>query len=149
MKRNVKTYYGMIYRYSNVNIFVTTCTLCRLKKGKAKMVLDRGQCYYINLSEDKFCIQLSFLLYGKHHSPQHRLELFQYILSTLKHLMKDFMQASTAPTAYVPCYYQDCDKLHVELQLLCDGEYQYCPTVEKPIPDDYYCDLFPNKGLLY
>ena len=113
------------------------------------MALDRGQYYYVTLSEKTFCIQLSFLLYGKHHSSQHRLELFQYILSKLKQLMEDFMQASIAPTAYVPCYYQDCDKLHVELQLLHDGEIQHCPTVEKPIPDEYYCDLFPNKGTCY
>ena len=113
------------------------------------MALDCGQYYYLNLIEDIFCIQLSFLLYGKHHSSQQRLELFQYILSKLKQLMKDFMQASSAPTAYVPCYYQDCNKLHVELKLLHDGEIQHCPTVEKPIPDDYYHDLFPNQGMFY
>ena len=61
--------------------------------------------------------------------------------------MSDFMQASTKPKAYVPCYYQDCNKLHVELQLLCSkDEYQYCPTEEKPVPDDYYSDLF--QGLI-
>ena len=113
------------------------------------MALDGGQYYYVNLSEDMFCIQLSFLLYAKQHSSQQHLELFQYILTKLKQLMKDFMQASTTPTAYVPCYYQDCNKLHVELQLLCDGEIQHCPTVEMPIPGDYYHDLFSDQGTCY
>ena len=119
----------------------------RLRKGKAKMALGRGQYYCINQCEEMFSIQLSFLLHGKDHSSQQRLELFQYIQSKIDQLMQDFMTASTLPNVYLPCYYQECNELHVELQLLCDGEDQHCPTVEKPIPDDYYRDLFPNQGL--
>ena len=60
--------------------------------------------------------------------------------------MKNFMQASTKPKAYIPCYYKECNSLHVELQWLCDGIHQHCPIEEKPIPDHYYCDIFSNKG---
>ena len=102
---------------------------------------------FLALYEERFCIQLSFLLEGKNCSFQQRYELFCYIQSKLEQLMSDFMQASTATKAYVPCFYPECNKLHVQLQLLCDGKYQHCPTVEKPIPDDYYCDLFSDQGL--
>ena len=119
----------------------------RLRKDKAKMALGREQYYIINLHEGRHCIQLSFLLEGKSRYFQQRHELFCYIQSKLEQLMSDFMQASTATKAYVPCFYPECNKLHVQLQLLCDGKYQHCPTVEKLIPDDYYCDLFSDQGL--
>ena len=121
----------------------------RLRKDKAKMALGREQYYIISLHEEIYCIQLSFLLEEKNHSFQQRYELFCYIQSKLEQLMSDFMQASTATKAYVPCFYPECNKLHVQLQLMCDGEYQHCPTVEKRIPDDYYCDLFTDQGLDY
>ena len=112
-----------------------------------KIVLDRSQQYCVSLHEDTSSIQLSFLLvHGKDSSAEHRYQLFQYIQSKLELLMNDFMQASTKPKPYVPCPYKDCHKLHVELQLVCNKEYQFCPTEEKPIPDDYYSDLFPNQG---
>ena len=112
-----------------------------------KIVLDRNQQYCVSLHEDTSSIQLSFLLHGKDTSAEQRYQLFQYIQSKLELLMNDFMQASTKPKAYVPCCYDDCHEFHVELQLLCSKEYQYCPTEDKSIPDDYYSDLFPDQGL--
>ena len=113
------------------------------------MVLGSGQYYCVSLCEELCSIQLSFLLHGKEHSAEERVELLKYIQSKLELLMNDFMQASTKPKTYIPCYYEDCSKLHVKLQMLQNGEEQHCPTKVKPIPDDYYCDLFPVKGLSY
>ena len=121
--------------------------LCnRLRKGKVKMVLGKGQFYCVSLCEELCSIQLTFLLHGKNHAAKQRQELFQYIQSKIELLMDDFMQAATKPEAYIPCYYKDCNDLHVELQLLHDGEDQYCPFKEEPIPDDYYRDLFLDQG---
>ena len=128
---------------------MTLNLMCRLRKGKVKMVLDHKQHYCLSLCEDASNIKLSFLLHRKDSSAEQRHRLFQYIQSKLELLMDDFMQASTKPMAYVPCYYKDCHKLHVELQLLCSKEYQFCPTEEKHIPDNYYSDLFPYQGLHY
>ena len=111
-----------------------------------KMVLDQGQYYCVSLCEQLCSIQLTFLLHGKDHSAEQRFELYQYVQSKLELLMKNFMQASTKPKAYIPCYYKECNSLHVELQWLCDGIHQHCPIEEKPIPDHYYCDIFSNKG---
>ena len=118
----------------------------RLRKGKVKMVLGQGQYYCVSLCEEMCSIQLTFLLHGKSHSAKQRQELFHYIQSKIEVLMNKFMQAATKPEAYIPCYYKDCNKLHAELQLLCDGEEQHCPYEEKPLPGDYYCDLFPDLG---
>ena len=118
-----------------------------MRKGKVKIVLDNKQYYCVSLFEEKSAIQLSFLLHGKDSSAEHRYQLFQYLQSKIELLMENFMKASTKPKVYVPCYYKDCDELHVELQMVCNKEYQYCPTEEKPIPDDYYFDLFPDPGL--
>ena len=57
------------------------------------------------------------------------------------------MKASTKPVAYIPCCF--CDEFHVELQRLLEGEQQHCASVEKPLPDDYYCDLITNKGTYF
>ena len=111
-----------------------------------KMVLGQGQYYCVSLREELCSIQLTFFLHGKNHSAEQRFDLYQYIQNKLELLMKNFMQASTKPKAYIPCYYKECNKLHVELQLLCDGKDQYCPLEEKPVPDYYYCDLFFNRG---
>ena len=120
-----------------------------LRKGKVKMVLDRYQEYCVSLCEEMSSIKLSFLLHGKDSSAEQRYQLFQYIQSKLELLMADFMQASTIPKAYVPCYYKDCHELHIEVQLLCSKEYQYCSTEGKLIPADYYFDLFSDQGLHY
>ena len=111
-----------------------------------KMVLGKGQFYCVSLCEQLSSIQLTFLLHGKDHSAKKRQELFLYVQSKIERLMDEFMQASRKPKAYIPCYYKDCKKLHVELQLLRDGEDQYCPLEEKPLPDHYYCDLFLDQG---
>ena len=111
------------------------------------MVLGRGQYYCVSLCEELCSIQLTYLLHGKNHSAKQRQELFQYIQNNTELLMDEFMQASTKPKAYIPCYYQNCTKLHVELQLLCDSEDQHCPIQEEPVPDEYYCDLFPDHGM--
>ena len=118
----------------------------RLRKGKVKMVLGKGQYYCVSLCEELCSIQLTFLLHGKNHSAKHRQELFQYIQSKIELLMDEFMQAAAKPEAYIPCYYKDCHNLHAELQLLRDGEDQDCPFEEKPLPDDYYHDLFLDQG---
>ena len=119
----------------------------RLRKGKVMMVLGHGQYYCISLHEEMCSIQLSFLLHGKDHSADQRFELFQYIQSKLKLLMDDFMKASTKPRVYVPCYFTNCNKLHVELQPLCNGDDQHCHKEVKPVPNDYYSDLFTCSGL--
>ena len=111
------------------------------------MVLGPEQHYCVSLCEEMYSIQLTFLLHGNNASAEQRMELFQYIQCNLEVLMQDFMQASRKPKAYVPCCYDDCNKLHVELHMLSSKEHQHCPTVEKPIPPDYYSDLFPPKGL--
>ena len=110
------------------------------------MVLGKGQFYCVSLCEELCSIQLTFLLHGKNHSAKQRQELFQYIQSKIELLMNEFMQAATKPEAYIPCYYKDCNDLHVELQPLHDGEDQYCPLEEEPIPDDYYRDIFVDQG---
>ena len=131
----------------NTSYSFMTYLPCRLRKGKVKIVLGCNQQYCVSLHEDTSSIQLSFLVHGKDSSAEHRYQLFQYIQSKLELLMNDFMQASTKPKAYVPCCYNDCHKLHVEVQLLCSKEFQYCPTEGKHIPNDYYSDLFPDQGL--
>ena len=121
--------------------------LCnRMRKGKLKMVLGKGQYYCVSLCEELCSIQLTFLLHGKNHSAKQRRELFQYIQSKIELFMDEFMKASTKPKAYIPCYYKNCTELHVELQLLCDGD-QHCPSQEEPLPDDYYHDLFTDHGM--
>ena len=112
------------------------------------MRLGRGQSYCVSVCEQNCSIQVTFLLHGKKHSANQRVELLQFIQSKLELLMKDFMQASRKPVAYVPCYYQDCQKLHVKLQMLHRGEDQYCPTKGQDIQDHYYWDLFNDQGLL-
>ena len=119
----------------------------RLRKGKVKMALGCQEYYTISLCEEKCSIQLSFLHHKKSHSTDQCVELLKYFESKLHLLMKDFMQASAKPKAYIPCFYQDCSALHIELDLLCNGDYQHCPTVEKTVPGNYYCDLFINQGL--
>ena len=122
--------------------------LCnRLRKGKLKMVLGEGQCYFVSLCEKLYSIQLTFLLHGKNHSAQQRQELFHYIQYKIELFMDEFMQACTKPKAFIPCYYKNCTILHVDLELLCNKEHQYCPIQDESIPDDYYCDLFPDHGM--
>ena len=118
----------------------------RLRKGKVKMVLEQEQHYCVSLCEELDSIKLSFLLHGKNHSAKHRIDLVQYIQSKLEDLMDEFMQAATKPKAYIPCYFKDCNDLHVELELLRDRQHQHCPSEEKPIPKDYYHDLFTEQG---
>ena len=117
-----------------------------MRKGKLKMVLGKGQYYCVSLCEELCSIQLTFLLHGKNHSAKQRRELFQYIQSKIELFMDEFMKASTKPKAYIPCYYKNCTELHVELELLCDGD-QHCPSQEEPLPDDYYHDLFTDHGM--
>ena len=141
----------MIYKkITKLSRFTLYIMYDRLRKGKVMMVLGHGQCYCVSLQEEMHSIQLSFLLHGNDHAAaDQRFELFQYIQSKLKLLMDDFMKASTKPRVYVPCYFTNCNQLHVELQALCNGDNQYCPKVVKPVPDDYYSDLFPCTGKCY
>ena len=110
------------------------------------LTLSRGQNYCISLCEEKYSIQLSFvLLPGGGHLAEHRVELLQYFQSKLEVIINDFMSATSKPIAYIPCYY--CSKLHMELQLLFKEEQQYCPKNMKPIPEEYYRDLVTDQGL--
>ena len=136
----------MLQLYS-IKTILSHAVYNRLRKGKVKMVLGRGQYYCVSLCEQFCTIQLTFILHRKDHSAKQRIELFQYIQSKIELLMKDFMQASTKPKAYIPCYYKDCSKLHVELELLYDVDGQHCPFKEEPLPDEYYKDLFPGPGI--
>ena len=111
-----------------------------------KIVLDDKQQYCVSLCEEMCSIQLTFLLRKKDSSAEHRHELFYYLQSKLELLMDDFMQASNKPKVYIPCYYKDCHKLHVELQPICNKQYQYCSNEDDCIPDNYYMDLFPRQG---
>ena len=118
----------------------------RLCKDKAMMVLGRDQYYCLNICEEKYSLQVSFMLLpGGRHNADLRIEFLKYFESKLGMVMKDFMKASSKPVAYIPCCY--CKDLHVEFQLLLEGEQQHCAIVEKPLPDDYYCDLITNKGV--
>ena len=110
------------------------------------MVLGRDQYYCLNICEEKYSLQLSFMLLpGGRHSADQRIEFLKYFESKLELVMKDFMKASSKPVACIPCCY--CEDLHVELQPLLEREQQHCAIVEKPLPDDYYCDLITNKGV--
>ena len=111
-----------------------------------KIVLDDKQQYCINSCEETCSIQLTFLLRKEDSSAEQRYELFCYLQSKLELLMNDFMQAANKPKVYIPCCFKNCHKLHVELQLMCNKQYQYCPTEDDYIPDDYYVDLFPKQG---
>ena len=118
----------------------------RLRKGKAMMALGHGQCYCISSCEEKFSIRLSFVFLQRGgHLAEHRKELLQYVQANLEVVMEDFMSATKKPIAYIPCCY--CKDLHVELQLLLEGEQQYCPKDMQPVPNQYYCDLITDKGL--
>lgn len=119
----------------------------RLRKGKVMMSLSLGQRYCISLCEEKHSIQLSFvLLPGGRHLAEHRRDLLEYFQSNLEVIMKDFMNATTKPVAYIPCCF--CSQLHLELQSLLTGEPQDCNTNMQPIPELYYHDLLKDKGLI-
>lgn len=110
------------------------------------MVLGRGQYYCISLCEEKHSIQLSFiLLQVGGHSALQRIDLFQYFQSELEQLMEEFMNAASKPIAYIPCCY--CNELHIEMQLLLEGEQQHCHTRQQPVPDKYYHELIVDQGL--
>ena len=119
----------------------------RLRKGNVMMSLSRGQHYCISLCEEKYSIQLSFIfLQGGGHLAEHRIELLQYFQSKLEVVMEDFMSAASKPVSFIPCCH--CSDLHVELQLLLDGEQQVCPNKNmQPIPEQHYCDLVKDQGL--
>ena len=109
------------------------------------MALSQGQRYCISLCEEKYSIQLSFvLLPGGGHLAEHRRELLQYFRSKLEVVMEDFMEATSKPIAFIPCCY--CSQLHVELEMLLMGEQQDCPENIDPIPTQYYCDLITDQG---
>ena len=112
-----------------------------------KIVLDDKQQYCVNLCEETCSIQLTFLLRKQDSSAEHRYELFCYLQSKLELLMNDFMQASKKPKVYIPCCYKDCHKLHVELQLMCNKQHQYCFFKDDGIPENYYADLFSKQGM--
>ena len=110
------------------------------------MTLSHGQDYCISLCEEKYSIQLSFvLLPGGGHLAEYRIELLKYFQSKLEVVMEDFMSATSKPIAYIPCCY--CSELHMELQLLLKQEQQRCPKNTKPIPGKYYRDLVTDQGL--
>ena len=110
------------------------------------MVLGRDQYYHISVCEEKYSFQLTFiLLQGGHHSADQRIELVQYFQNKLKMVMEDFMKASAKPEVYIPCCF--CDELHVEFQLLLDGEQQNCASVCKPLPEKYYCYRVTDEGI--
>ena len=109
------------------------------------MVLGRDQYYCINICEEKYSLQVSFMLLpGGRHCADQRIDLLKYFEFKLEMVMEDFMKASAKPVAYIPCCF--CEELHVEFQLLLEGKQQHCASVEKPLPDEYYCDLITNKG---
>ena len=117
----------------------------RLRKGKVMIALGPGQCYCISLCKEKYCIQLSFVfLPGGGHQAEHRIELLQYFQAKLEEVMEDFMNATSKPIGYIPCYY--CNELHVELQLLFIKEQQYCPENMQCIPEQHYLDLITDQG---
>ena len=109
------------------------------------MALSRGQRYCISYCEEKHSIQLSFVfLPSSGHLAVHRKDLLEYFQCNLEVIMEDFMNATSKPMAYIPCCF--CSQLHVELQLLIEGEQQDCPETMQPIPQQHYCDLVTDQG---
>ena len=146
INRNEEKREDLVWYVVNKLLYDMHNCLFRLRRGKVKIVLDRKQDYCVSLCEEISSIQLSFLLRKKDSSAKHRYQLFQHIQACINKFMKDFMKASTTPKIYVPCYFKECNDLHIELQLVCNKEYQYCHTEEEAIPDDYYFDLFSDQG---
>ena len=127
-------------------IIIIIMYLIRLRKGKVKMVLGNGQYYCINLAEEQYSIKLSIVLLPSHnHSADERKKLLHFFQGTLVSLVAEFMPATKKPIAYIPCFY--CDHLHVEVELLLDGQQQDCPVVDKPIPPQHYQSLITDQGL--
>ena len=130
----------IVYTY----YYVFTYTY-RLRKGKVMMSLSNGQCYYISLCEEKCSIRLSFVFQPVgDRLATYRIELMEYFQSNLKAVMEDFMNATSKPVAYIPCYY--CKQLHVKFQSLFEKQQLHCPDSTQPIPQWYYCDLVSDKG---
>ena len=132
------------YSYHYVCIYLYLCT-CRLRKGKAMMALSNGQSYCISLCEEKCSIRLSFVFLTEgDHLAKYRKELMEYFQLNLEAVIEDFMNATSKPVAYVPCYY--CKQLHVKLQSLLEKKQLHCPDNAQPIPLWYYCDLVSDEG---
>jgi len=119
--------------------------LVRLRKGKVKMVLGAGQYYCVSLAEEKHSIKLSIILLpASKSSSDERKELLHFFQGKLQGMVAEFMPATELPVGYIPCFY--CDHLHVEVELLLDGEQQDCPAVDKPIPPYHYQSLHSDQG---
>ena len=109
------------------------------------MALSNGQCYCISLCEEKCSIQLSFVFLPEgDHLAEQRLKLMKYFQLNVEAVIEDFMNATSKPVAYIPCYY--CKRLHVKFQSLFDKQQLHCPDSTKPIPLWYYCDLVSDEG---
>ena len=109
------------------------------------LALSRGQKYCISFCEENHSLQLSFVfLPGGGHLAVHRKDLLEHFQSNLEVIMEDFMNATSKPVAYIPCCF--CSQLHVELQLLIEGEQQHCLETMQPIPQQHYCDLVTDQG---
>ena len=136
-----------------VGLYVQLCAFLtmfvrtyRLRKDNAMLALGRNQYYRINVCEEKYSLQLTFILLpGGQHSAEQRIEFVTCFQNNLEMVMEDFMKASTKPEVYIPCCF--CEELHVEFEPLLNGEQQHCASVQKPLPDEYYYDLITNKGI--
>jgi len=135
-----------LFYYIKLSIFIII--FIRLRKGKVKMVLGNGQYYCISLAEEKYSIKLSIILLPAiKNSVDERKQLLYFFQAKLTSLVKEFMPATKKPIAYIPCFY--CDRLHVEVNVLLNGQQQDCPMVDKPIPPQHYQSLTSEQGLFY
>ena len=110
------------------------------------MILSPGQFYCLSLCQDRNGIQLDVILdRSTKTSAENRVELMEFFQSTLEQIHQQIMPAATKPIAYVPCPH--CSNLHIKYINLFKGGTQLCKT--KPIPLEYYQDLFQNvKGIV-
>ena len=105
------------------------------------MILSPGQFYCVTLWKQRNSIQLDIILdKGMEESAENREELVRFFRSTLEQILQEMIPAAAKPIIYVEC--PCCPNLHIKYTNLFEGRTQLCKT--KPIPLDYYQDLFKN-----
>ena len=119
-----------------------------MRHGKIGLKLGAHQKYYISRCEEKQSIQLTITMAGTDAKcVKERSEIINEVSEMLNRIMKVFMPAAKSPEILIPC--SKCDKLHIELKHVRDGETIYCPSFvddDSPLADDYYSDLLSAMG---
>jgi len=127
-------------------LYLVLILLCRLKKYEIMMVLDHGQFYRVGICEDHASVQLEFILEKSvEGSSENRKQLFNFFQSRLSQVCKDWIPAYPKVKALIPWPF--CDSLHILFKSLSKKDLRLvCSTVQKPIPPDYYQNLFHSEG---